>query len=179
MITLITATLPDRAQLFAQLAESVARQSLPPAKWLVEWDFDKRGPVQVINDLAAQVETEWLFRIDDDDLLERDHFDTLKPYLTDDADIVYTWCRVEGNLPTRQFQRPFDPEKLKRENDIPSAAAIRTSLWKDLGGYRDRVWTKHEDHDFWVRALEAGARFLCVPVVTWRYRLGSWQHRSL
>lgn len=177
MITLITATLPERARLFAQLAESVSKQSLPPAQWLVQWDFDKVGPIKIINGLAEAVDTDWLFRVDDDDLLEADHFDALRPYLNDDADIVYSWCRVEGKLHTQQFQQPFDAEKLRRENYIPSSACIRTSLWHDLGGYREGV--DHEDHDLWVRALDAGARFACVPIVTWRYRLGGWQHRSV
>ncbi len=179
MITLLTATLPERAPLFAELAVTVARQSLPPERWLVEWDYNKRGPVDVLNGLSDEVETEWLFRIDDDDLLEWDHFDTLKPYLTKDADIVYSWCEARGPLPANQFQVPFNPNSLRYENYIPSAACIRTDLWRSLGGYRTSEWTKHEDHDFWVRALDAGARFRCVPIVTWTYRLGKWEHRSL
>ena len=178
MITLITATLPERRHLFADLARSVALQTLPPQAWLVEWDYEHRGPVEVINNLVEQVETEWFFRIDDDDLLEHDHFDTLKPYLTDEADIVYSWCRVEGQGSTRLFQRPFSTERLKVENYIPSAAAIRTSLWRDLGGYEQAERTPHEDYDFWLRALEAGARFVCVPIQTWVYRMGDWAHRS-
>ncbi len=179
MITLLTATLPERRHLFGELAASVTRQSLPPEKWLVEWDFAHRGPVAVINDLAAQVETEWLFRIDDDDILEADHFDVLKGYLTDQADIVYTWCHLDGQGSTRLYQRPFNPDQLKVENYIPSPAAIRTSLWRELGGYRTVQYTPHEDYDFWIRAVAAGARFLCVPIVTWRYRMGEWSHRSL
>ncbi len=145
---------------------------------MVEWDYEKRGPLEVLNGLSDDVETEWLFRIDDDDLLERDHFDTLKPYLTDDADIVYTWCIARGPLSPAQFQQSFDPHRLRADNYIPSAAAIRTDLWRDLGGYKQSEFTKHEDHDFWVRALDAGARFVCVPIVTWTYRLGDWEHRS-
>lgn len=179
MITVITATLPERARQFAELAETVARQSLPPARWLIEWDYAKRGPIDVLNDLAAQVETEWLFRIDDDDLLERDHFDTLKPYLVDDADIVYSWCHADGPLAPTQFQRPFDADRLKIQNTIPSAACVRTDVWRALGGYRQPEWTDHEDWDFWARALKAGARFVCVPIVTWTYRLHGVQHRSL
>lgn len=177
MITLITATLPERARQFAELAETVARQSLPPSRWLVEWDFGKRGPVEVLNDLAARVETDWLFRVDDDDLLERDHFDTLKPYLTDEADIVYSWCTADGPLSPTQFQKPFNAEKLKFQNLIPSAACVRTSLWRDLGGYREGP--QHEDWDFWLRALKVDARFVCVPIVTWTYRLHGAGHKSL
>jgi len=37
----------------------------------------------------------------------------------------------------------------------------------------------NEDHDLWVRALDAGARFRCIPEVTWTYRLGDWPHRCM
>jgi hypothetical protein len=178
-VTAITASLPERGRLFADLAESMARQSLPPARWLVEWDYAKRGPVEVLNKLASHVETDWLFRVDDDDVLERDHFDTCRPYLQD-ADVVYSWCRVEGGGYPTMYQREFSANNVQRENNIPSCAFIRTELWNHLGGLREPEWTRHEDWDFWLRALKAGARFRCVPIVTWRYRIDeSWDHRSI
>lgn len=178
-VTVITASLPERGRQFAELAESIARQSLPPARWLVEWDYGRRGPVDVLNRLAAHVETDWLFRVDDDDVLERDHFDTMRPYLTDDVDVVFSWCRVEGGKYPTVFQHDFNPQRMRRENGIPSAAFIRTDLWRDLGGYQTPEWTRHEDWDFWIRAIDAGARFKSVPIVTWRYRVNDeWEHRS-
>jgi GT2 family glycosyltransferase len=180
MIEVVTATLPERGPLLADCARSVALQTLPPAAWHVRVDHDREGPANVLNGLVDAVKAEWLFRLDDDDLLEPDHFAHLKPYLTGRADIVYSWCRIDGPISPRKFQVPFDPDRLRRDNFIPSAAAIRTSLFRDLGGYDPHpTRTRHEDWDFWLRALEAGARFLCVPIPTWTYRLGAWEHRSL
>lgn len=187
MITVVTPTLPERAPLLAQLADCMARQTLAPQQWLIEWDYTRRGTVAVVNDLARHVTTPWLFPFADDDLLEHDHFDTLKPYLTDDADIVYTWCRVEGvKIHGRSFQTEFDPDRLRNENYIPAPACIRTDLWRQLGGYRargtfaQRGGTEHEDWDFWLRALDVGARFRCVPIVTWTYRMNAdWAHVSI
>lgn len=180
MIEVLTASLPERGRLLADCARSVALQTLLPAAWHVGVDHDREGPAAVLNRLACQVETPWLFRLDDDDLLQPDHFETLKPYLNDRADIVYSWCAVEGPIARNKFQVPFDPDRLRRDNFVPSAAAIRTSLFDELGGY-DLAPTRsrHEDWDLWLRALEAGARFVCVPIVTWTYRLGQWEHRSL
>jgi len=180
-VTVLTASLPERRGLFKDLAASMAGQTLPPVRWLVEWDYAKDGPVAVYNRLAAQVQTEWLFRIDDDDILELDHFDTLKPYMTDDVDIVYSWCRVDGiRVHGNAFAVEFDGERLAKENHIPATALIRTDLWRKLGGYRNPGWTPHEDWDFWRRAYEAGARFRCVPIVTWTYRMSeTWTHRSI
>lgn len=158
--------------MFAQLAESVARQTLAPECWLVQWDYRQRGKVSILNELADCVDTEWLYRADDDEILELDHFDTLRPYMTDNVDIVYSWCRSEGPISTDHFHQSFSAEKLQRRKYVPSAACIRKSLWDKLGGYND---VEDEEHDFWKRALDAGAKFECVPIVTWRYRVGSWK----
>jgi hypothetical protein len=44
---------------------------------------------------------------------------------------------------------------------------MRTSVVRDLGGWSDDGL---EDWDLYRRALEAGASFVCIPEVTWRYR---------
>lgn len=178
MLTVITATLPERAPLLGQLAESLACQSVHVG-WHVGWDTDRRSPVPVLNRLAAGVSTEWLFRCDDDDLFDPHHFETVGEHLADNVDIVWTWCRIVGRFAPGEFQQPFDADRLREQNYIPSAAAIRTGLWSDLGGVRDGGLSEHEDWDFWLRALDAGARFRCVPTVTWTYRLDdAWAHRS-
>lgn len=181
MITVITATRPDRKHLLAEAARSVSLQTLSPAQWLIQTDHHAEGPATVLNNLAEKVETEWLFRLDDDDILEHDHFEQLKPYLLySNADIIYSWCTVEGPMAHNKYQVPFDAKRLRTDNYIPSAAAIRTNLFRDLGGYNTNpTRTKHEDWDLWLRALEQNAKFLCIPVITWRYRFGSWDHRSL
>jgi GT2 family glycosyltransferase len=183
MIEVITATLPERRALFADCAQSIAAQTLAPAGWHVGFDHDRQGPAKVLNGLAQRVQTEWLFRLDDDDLLEADHFEVIKPFLKNNtADIVYTWCAVEGRMARNRFAVPFDATRLQTDNFIPSCAAIRTTLFHELGGYKhdDHLdTTRHEDWDFWLRALESGARFLCIPIATWTYRMGDWQHRSV
>jgi hypothetical protein len=178
-LTIVTATIPERAPLLHELGQSIARQTVRPYEWIVKTDWDKVGPAKVINDIVADIDTPWLFRCDDDDLFDTNHFETLAPFLTDDHDIVYTWPRVDppGHLERPDvLQRIYPLKTLRDANWIASAAAVRTSLWDDLGGYRD---VHNEDHDFWVRALDAGARFRCVPEVTWTYRLGDWPHRCM
>lgn len=184
-ITVIVATIPEREALLEQAIDTVQAQT-SPVPYLVGVDAQHDGPVPTLNALAERVQTEWLFRLDDDDLLDPDHFQVLSKWLDDDADIVYTWCRVEGGgeeHPEAQFQDRFQAEwgweYLRESNFIPASAAVRTSLWRDLGGLREPAWTKHEDWDFWVRALDAGARFRCVPTVTWTYRMNAeWAHRG-
>lgn len=184
-ITVIIPTVPERAELLAEAVASLEAQT-SPVRWLIGVDNEHNGPIATVNALAGSVQTEWLFRLDDDDLVDDDHFEVLGRWLDGRADVVYTWCRIEGGNdehPPEQFQvrlqAEYGWEHLREANWIPSSAAIRSELWHSLGGYREPSWTQHEDWDFWVRALDAGARFACVPAVTWTYRMNTeWEHRS-
>jgi hypothetical protein len=175
-LTVVTATLPERVDMLHELRQSLAMQTVRP-RWVVATDWHKVGPSKVINELVDEVDTTWLFRCDDDDLFDPEHFATIAAHLNDDHDIVYTWPRVDppGWIGEDGLQFVAPLELLREANFIASAAAIRVSLWRHLGGYRA---VHNEDHDLWVRALDAGARFLCVPQVTWTYRLGNWPHLS-
>ena len=176
-ITVVTPTLPERADMLAELAQCMAAQTEQVYRWDVKTDWERVGPAKIVNDLVANVDTEWVYRCDDDDLIDADHFATLAPHLTDGVDIVYTWPRVDppGWIGRDELQVQFPLEWLERMNWITSGAAVRTSLWDSLGGYRD---VHNEDHDLWKRAYRIGARFLCIPTVTWTYRLGDWPHLS-
>jgi hypothetical protein len=142
--------------------------------------------------LAGCAETEWLARLDDDDLFLPRHLEVLASG-TADADVIYTWCEVRSR-PTNGTAPPvptvlgprgwipnqeFDSELLKARNYIPATTLIRRSLWHELGGWRLPGWglaetpsepEYAEDWEFWLRALDVGARFLCIPEVTWVYR---------
>lgn len=180
-LTIIIPTIPEREALLAEALASVKAQTTP-CSYKVGIDTQHQGPAGTVNSLASCVETEWLFRLDDDDLLDPDHVEVISRWLTDDVDIVYTWCRVEGDAEhgPGQFQiRPQDVfgwEHIHTVNWIPCSAAVRTDLFNELGGLRD---VDEEDWDFWKRAYDAGATFSCVPAVTWTYRMNpEWSHRS-
>lgn len=182
-LTVVIPTIAERAPLLAEALASLEAQTLKVPHYTC-YDPERYGPANVVNRLVEQVKTKWFFRLDDDDLLDPDHFEVLSHWLDDDADIVFTWCRIEGGgelHPPEQFQvrlqDEFGWEHLREQNWIPCSAAIRTSLFHDLGGFRE---VPEEDWDFWQRALDHGATFSCVPTVTWTYRMNpEWSHRSL
>jgi glycosyltransferase involved in cell wall biosynthesis len=177
-LAVVTTTLPERADMLAELAACMEAQTLQPADWLVHVDEDREGPATCINRLVERTDTEWIFRCDDDDLFDPEHFETLSEGLDGTADIVYTWPRITppGWLGERGLQHIHPIATLRHVNWIASALAMRRSLWDDLGGYADGPL--NEDHDLIIRAVDAGARFRCIPKVTWTYRLGPWPHRS-
>jgi hypothetical protein len=168
-IAVITASLPERDAFRAESIAAVNAQTLKPVAHFVCIDHERATPAGVHNRLlpaCVAAGAEWVAQIADDDLMYPHHLETLAAH-SDDADIVYSYCDVEG----RQFNpnAPFNPDRLRQENYIPATTLIRTSLCERLGW---RVDAQHgfEDWDFWVRALDAGARFICVPEHTWLYR---------
>jgi hypothetical protein len=162
VITALTPTVPGRERLLEQCRASVAAAGL---KHLVRLDVDRRGPAVVRNDLAAHVDTPWLLCLDDDDLLLSHYHSVVEPEL-EHADVVYTAWYLTGAPDPQPLDR-FDPGFLRVQNFIPVTAAVRTKLFRAVAGFRD---VPLEDHDLWLRLLDAGARFTYVPVVCWRYR---------
>ena len=167
-ITVVTPALPGRLRFLMRAADSVARQTLPPAAHLVGVDHERRGSAAVRNQLALAAETEWVALLDDDDYLYPQHLERLGQHV-EEADVVYSWCDVEGR--DWDPNSRFDPDRLYRENYIPITTLIRTELVRKLGGWRDSSQVTHgfEDWDFWKRALDDGAVFRCVPERTWAY----------
>lgn len=102
-LTVVTATIPERADMLHELGQCIARQTVRPYEWIVATDWDREGPAAVLKRLVADVDTEWVFRCDDDDLYDPNHFEVIGANLTDRADIVYTWPRID---PLGHFDDP-------------------------------------------------------------------------
>lgn len=167
-IVVITASLPERDAYRQEAIASVHAQELQPVAHLVSIDHERAGPANILNRLlpaAVAYEAEWIAQLADDDILYPQHLRVLAE-AGQDADIVYPFCDVEGRGAWNP-NREFDADALRRENYIPATTLIRTRLAVQIGGWSD---TKFEDYDFWLRALDAGAQFVCVPEATWLYR---------
>ena len=145
----------------------MAAQTAPPAAHLIGIDYARRGPEAARNDLVAGASTEWVAFLDDDDVLYPHHLATLRA-ATDDADVVYSYCDVEGRNGWSPNQ-PFDVGALRAYNFIPVTAMVRRAAFVLAGGFPAATHPV-EDWHLWLRLLDQGARFRCVPEVTWRYR---------
>ena len=95
---------------------------------------------------------------------------------TEGADVIYSYASVIGDPAFNLYNRPFDPDLLRTTSIVSHVAMVRTELLLDLGGFDNE---KGYDWKFWIRALDAGAKFVSVPEVTWVYRLSpEWVHES-
>lgn len=162
-LTLVTATLPERAGFLSEMLASVCDQTVQPAVHVIVRD-DGRGFVETVNRAVGMIDTDFFCLVDDDDLLLPQHVEVLSANLL--ADVVWTWVSVEGR--DWNPNQGYVPGLLQEKNYIPSNMAMRTSLWHDLGGYRSGL--HHPDWDMLKRCEQAGATFHNVPEVTWVYR---------
>ena len=175
-VTVITATmLPERADVLAECLASVAAQTVKPAEHLVAVDYIRTGGARVYNSLAESVVTDWTAILPDDDIAYPEHLETLLAH-SGGAEVVYSYCDVTGDNPWLAYNQPFNADALRRTSVVSHVAMIRTDFLLDIGGW-DEV--KGYDWLLWVKALDRGARFVSVPVRTWRYRLETdWKHES-
>lgn len=165
-VTVITPTIPSRTHLLTECIASVSQQEEGVGSHLIGVDNDGRGPGPIRNKLLEAVTTEWVTFLDDDDILFNNHFSIVNQN-KHNGDLIYTFCSSIG----RDNFNPnslFDEKRLRSEgNYIPITVTVKTSYLRLVGGFSD---ARLEDWDLWIRLLDAGAQFHCVPVVTWCYR---------
>lgn len=176
-ISVLTASLPEREAFRAEAIASVNAQTFAPIAHLIGIDHERVGPAAILNRLlpaAVAMSAEWVALLADDDVLYPQHLEALSA--CESGDIRYSYCDVEGRGGWSP-NAPFDPDRLRRENYIPATTLIRTELAVTLGWNVDAAngW---EDYDFWLRALDVGAEFACVPEVTWLYRFHGSNHST-
>ena len=186
-ITVLTATMPGREEFLTECMRSVSNQTVKVEAHLIRSKVPEMGRPNPLglaeqrNALLQGVQTEWLSILDDDDYWYSHHVETIESGFYSGADIIYTWGDGlqhlrEIDVTTSYYEAR---EILKSHSPIPSASAIRTSLAREIGGwggpFHDRRFVATgatwDDWDFWARAVAmAGAKFLCIPEVTWYHR---------
>lgn len=165
-LTVVTPTIPGREKFLEQNRKTVESQRPESLPHLVGLDAEKRGPSAIRNELVKQVETPWVLFLDDDDWLEYDYYETVEPFLTDDYDVVYTWCKRIGFKDN--LDSDFDAARLKQGNYIPVTACVRVERFNEVGGFPLDV--AYEDWALWVNILEAGGKFHVIKEKKWTYR---------
>lgn len=171
-ISVITPTIASRSELLDECKASVAAQAVSVVEHLVEVDVNGAGPSVLRNRMVGRAKGDWILPVDDDDTLDPDYVEVIAPHLTDDADVVYSWCRVEG-LPDWTPNRLFNDALLLKGNFIPVTACVRRSLVEELGGWPEppERLQPGEDWEFFKLCLGAGAVFKLVSEVLWTYRI--------
>ena len=182
-VTVITATIPPRSSMLNRAIQSVALQTLQPATHLIEVDLHKTGAPETRDRLLSRVNTEYVAILDDDDELLPDHLEALRAQ-ADNNDLVYSHFRYSslgnGGHLEQFFGKPWtnaDPHQ------IAVTWLARTQTLLDVGGFsggfdvrsNERDWQGNrigEDYSIVLKLVEANARIVHVPKVTWVYHVG-------
>jgi glycosyltransferase involved in cell wall biosynthesis len=179
-VTILTATLPERADMLAEAVASVKAQQLATfddVDHVVLIDHKREGAGALLDDGLQLVKTPWVMVLDDDDVLYPNHLATVMARRRDYTDVIYTMPKVVGGTFT-QYHEPFDSGVLARRNIVSHTALMRTSYVRQAGGWNN---VRTFDWDLFKRIDALGADFLQLPDVTWEYRLhgSNWSHGTL
>jgi len=125
------------------------------------------------NGAVAQVTTPWVVHLDADDELEPGYLDGMNSRGFGDVRAPMVRYVNRGHTTsTPAFPRVYGHshectgECLQSGNWIVVGAAVRTHLVREVGGWRDFVWS--EDWDLWLRCHLAGAKIVATRSAIYR-----------
>jgi glycosyltransferase involved in cell wall biosynthesis len=173
-ITVVIPTHAGRERMLRRALWSVLSQTMVAAAIVVEHDLHREGSAITRNRGLFKVTTEWVAFLDSDDQFLPQHLEILMQAAVETgADVIYPWPQMVGGTdpsPDR-FGQPFDGDLMRRRSYIPVTSLVRTKLAQDCGGFHIPDVSPHDDHGFYLSMLDAGARFVHVPVKSWIWNI--------
>ncbi len=176
-VTVVIPTIPPRTRLLGRALLSVLKQTHPSDAISISIDNERIGAAANRNKALMTVKTKWTCFLDDDDELYNFHIENLLHAVIDgNFDLCYPWFDING--PESGIRDPwgaegklFDPIRIRTETYIPITVLVRTSLIQDVGGFVPLGPPSNpcEDRGGWIRLLDAGAKFVHLPLRTWNW----------
>ena len=138
-VTIITATIPPRADLLARAVKSVEAQTLQPAAHLIMEDSNKLGGAAIKDKLLKKVKTKYVAVLDDDDELLPQHIEVIYKCITEsDADLVYPWFRYQTSGNAGHLERYFGVAWSNEDvHQVPITWIAKTLTIKRAGGFSE------------------------------------------
>jgi len=169
-VDIITPSLPERAHLLKEAAESVRRQSFRDVAHIIGIDERRIGPGFLRNQLVKKSSSPWLVFLDDDDLLDDQFVEWLLCAAQQQGtSLVYAPCRYPPHSPWRPPIGKFNPARLRSSNYIPVTVLMRRDLFQRIGGFQTTA--PYEDWHLWLNLLNRGVTFGFFSHICWTYRL--------
>jgi len=138
---------------------------------------ENRGLGYTLNQLFAEAETEYVARMDSDDVCAPHRLQTFMEFLAWNSDCVMAGTDqafLVGSKTMKAAPRPTDQESIrklllnKRPGILHPTVVVRKEAWARVGGYR--LSGAGEDLDFCLRMCDVG-RVTNIPEVLYYYRL--------
>jgi glycosyltransferase involved in cell wall biosynthesis len=138
---------------------------------------ENRGLGATLNQLFAESETDYVVRMDSDDVCAPDRLQKIMTFIEHNSNFVMAGSDqafLVGDRRLRAAPRPTDHENIrrlllkKRPGILHPTVVVRRDAWARVGGYR--LSGVGEDLDFCLRMCDAG-RVTNIPEVLYYYRL--------
>jgi glycosyltransferase involved in cell wall biosynthesis len=199
-VAVCIATIPPRQALLDRALVSVRTQTRPPDETVVQVDRDGEGAGPTRNKAWRRAKSDYIAILDDDDEFMPEHLRVLmRAAKNERADVVYSWFEHVG-WPEWTPQRPdplavrdhgrlvhplgvrFGPEQAEHMRTyafIPATILVRRSSLEAVGGYPgpgDEDYERYDRCEDWallIRLLDIRAKFIHVPMRTWRLHHGN------
>ncbi len=130
------------------------------------------GIVAASNDGIAAADGELLVLLDHDDVLHPEALARIDALVHDGVDLVYTdedVLAADGAVLDPVLKPGWSPERLRAHHYVNHVVALRTSLVRQLGGFRPG-FDGSQDHDLVLRVSERAGTILHLPGVLYRWR---------
>ncbi len=115
--------------------------------------------------------SEFVLPLDADDRLVPEAVERLVTALrAENADVATPLGRTFGDEDRALVTLPVTRRRLLAGNCLVYSSMFRRSLYDRVGGYGNNMHAGYEDRDFWLGALERGARFTHVAEELFCYR---------
>lgn len=184
-VTVITPTIPPRAELLGRAMRSVVGQTLKPLTHLVLPDVHRYGAPKMLDICLRTAQTEWVAILADDDEFLPHHLETLWNLLDESgADVAYSHFRYSNLSDAGHLEKfrglPFDYENPRQMTGVYMG---RRELLLDIGGHSANFDPEGYERD--AEGNRMGEDFALVkrlayeripvavsPEVTWVYHVG-------
>ena len=135
----------------------------------------KNGMISVAsNDGIKLAKGEFLVLVDNDDKLDQNAFYYLVEALNKDKtlDFIYTdedKMDIHGKYFEPHFKPDYSPDTLMGMNYICHLSCLRTSLVREVGGFR-KEYDGSQDYDLFLRILDKTKKIYHVPIILYHWR---------
>ena len=126
------------------------------------------------NDGIKLAKGEFLVLVDNDDKLDQNAFYYLVEALNKDKtlDFIYTdedKMDIHGKYFEPHFKPDYSPDTLMGMNYICHLSCLRTSLVREVGGFR-KDYDGSQDYDLFLRILDKTKKIYHVPIILYHWR---------
>lgn len=192
---ILIATIPGREEMLQAALDSVKAQTRQPDQIHVERDPFRTGAASTRNRGLKHITTDYVFLLDDDDVLLPCHVEALMEVveMDDTLDVVYPVPEFVGHSPRSirlllngrwvppwgiPWTEQHRQHMIARNNFIPVTNVVKTASMRRVGGFpepgdSDFRLSHAEDWLLWRRMALKGMRFAHLPLRTWRWVKGT------